>query len=105
MANSFAMPGQAFRVDSQIARQYGNGAAQAPYVPVLTGPAGQRVTAPATAAVTARVRRPGPRHPGVRIADYATMHNRAFVTRDGRSTFALVFTPPRPGSAAAPSAR
>ncbi len=46
MTNSFAMPGQAFRVDSQIARQYRNGGSQAPYVPVLTAPAGQRITAP-----------------------------------------------------------
>jgi hypothetical protein len=33
MTNNFAMPGQAFRVDNQIAREYGNGGSQAPYVP------------------------------------------------------------------------
>jgi RND superfamily putative drug exporter len=32
--------------------------------------------------------------PGTRIADYATTGDRAFVTRDGRSTFALVYTAP-----------
>jgi putative drug exporter of the RND superfamily len=35
--------------------------------------------------------------PGVRIADYATTGNRAFVTSDGRSTFALVYTAPVSG--------
>src|SRR5260370_9955963 len=48
MTNSFAMPGQAFKVDNQIARQYGNGGTQTPYVPVITVPAGQRITDPAT---------------------------------------------------------
>ena len=45
MTNSFAMPGPAFRTDSQIVRLYGNGGSQAPYVPVLTAPAGQRAGA------------------------------------------------------------
>src|SRR6266567_6087109 len=47
MTNSFAMPGQAFRIDNQIARVYGNGGSQTPYVPVITVPAGQRITDPA----------------------------------------------------------
>jgi len=54
MTNNFSMPGQAFRVDDQIARQYGNGGSEAPYVPVITVPAGERVTDPAVAAATVR---------------------------------------------------
>src|SRR5262252_1291244 len=84
MTNNFAMPGQAFKVDSQIAAQYGNGGDQPPYVPVITVPAGQRITDPAVAAATGRafgaLARAIP-HP--RIADYATTHNPAFITRDG----------------------
>jgi putative drug exporter of the RND superfamily len=95
MTNSFAMPGQAFRVDNRITRLYGNGGSQPPYVPVITVPAGERVSAPDVAAGTGRafaaVARVIPR---VRIADYATTHDPAFITRDGRSTFALVYTPP-----------
>src|SRR5215510_9761108 len=95
MTNNFSMPGQAFQVDNQIARQYGNGGAQAPYLPVITVPAGQKVTDPAVAAATGRAFAAVARAiPGVRIADYATTHNPAFVTRDGRSTFALVYTAP-----------
>ncbi|MBV9094808.1 MAG: MMPL family transporter [Streptosporangiaceae bacterium] len=94
MTNTFAMPGQAFRVDNQIARSYGNGGDQTPYVPVITVPNGQRVTGPAAAAETGRAFAAiAARIPDARIADYATTHDPAFVTRDGRSTFALVFTP------------
>jgi putative drug exporter of the RND superfamily len=98
MTNNFSMPGQAFKVDNQIVSQYGNGGSQAPYVPVITVPAGQKVTDPAVAAVTGRAFGALARAiPGVRIADYATTHNPAFVTRDGRSTFALVYTAPVSG--------
>jgi len=98
MTNSFAMPGQAYRVDDQIARQYGNGGDQPPYVPVLTVQAGRKITDPATAAATGRAFAAlGRAIPDVRIADYATTHNPAFITRDGRSTFALVYTAPVPG--------
>jgi RND superfamily putative drug exporter len=98
MTNSFAMPGQAFRVDNQIVREYGNGGSQSPYLPVITVPAGQRVTEPAVAAATGRAFAALARViPDVRIADYATTHNRAFITRDGRTTFALAFTAPVAG--------
>ncbi len=98
MTNNFAMPGQAFKVDNQIIREYGNGGDQTPYLPVITVPAGQKVTDPATAAATGRAFAALARAvPGVRIADYATTGDRAFVTRDGRSTYALVYTAPVAG--------
>ena len=98
MTNDFAMPGQAFKVDNQIASQYGNGGSQAPYLPVITVPAGQKVTDPAVTEATGRAFAATARAiPGVRIADYATTHDPAFVTRDGRSTFALVYTAPAAG--------
>src|SRR5689334_13480030 len=98
MTNDFSMPGQAFKVDNQIVSQYGNGGSQAPYVPVIIVPAGQKVTDPGVAAATGRAFAALARAiPGVRIADYATSHDPAFVTRDGRSTFALVYTAPVTG--------
>jgi hypothetical protein len=48
------MPGPAFRTDSQIVRLYGNGGSQAPYVPVLTAPAGQNAGTRAAAAAADR---------------------------------------------------
>jgi putative drug exporter of the RND superfamily len=97
MTNSFAMPGQAFRVDNQIAREYGNGGSQAPFVPVLTAPPGQRITGRAAVTAGHAFAALARAIPDVRIADYATTHDRAFLTRDGRSTFALVYTRPVSG--------
>jgi RND superfamily putative drug exporter len=95
MTNNFSMPGQAFRVDNQIVRTYGNGGDQPPYVAVVSVPPGQRVAQPVTAAATGRAFAAVAAvaaHP--RIADYATTGNPAFITRDGRTTFALVYTAP-----------
>ena len=98
LTNDFSMPGQAFKVDNQIVRAYGNGASQTPFVPVLTAPAGQRINDPAVAAQTGRIfRAVAAALPKARVADYATTHDKAFLTRDGRSTFALVYTPPVTG--------
>ena len=95
MTNDFSMPGQAYKVDNQIVAEYGNGGSQAPYVPVLTVPAGQRVTDPAVAAETGRVFGAIAKSvPDVRVADYSSTGNGRFVTSDGRTTFALVFIPP-----------
>ncbi|HEX9063522.1 MAG TPA: MMPL family transporter [Streptosporangiaceae bacterium] len=98
MTNNFAMPGQAFKVDNQIVRDYGNGGTQTPYIPVLTVPAGESVTSTAVAAETGRIfAAVAAAVPHARIADYATTGSRAFVTKDGRSTFALIYTPPVTG--------
>ncbi|MGH3277740.1 MAG: MMPL family transporter [Trebonia sp.] len=95
MTNDFSMPGQAFKVDNQIVAEYGNGGSQAPYVPVLTVPAGQRVSDPAVAAEAGRVFGAiAASVPRVRVADYASTGNGRFLTSDGRTTFALVFVPP-----------
>ncbi|HEX4661441.1 MAG TPA: hypothetical protein VH307_28935, partial [Streptosporangiaceae bacterium] len=67
-------------------------------MPVITVPAGQRITDPAVTAATGRAFAALARAvPDVRIADYATTHNKAFITRDGRTTFALVYTAPVDG--------
>src|SRR5215469_2933244 len=94
MTNNFSMPGQSYKVDRQIAAEYSRGASQALYVPVLTVPAGERVTSPAVAAETGRVFAAiSATTPDVRIADYSSTRNPQLVTTDGRTTFALVYTP------------
>ena len=94
MTNSFAMPGQAFKVDNRIAASYGNGGSQTPYVAVLTAPPGQLVTSPADAAAAGRAFASLQRAlPHVRIADYATTGDKAFNTKTGATTYALVYTP------------
>src|SRR6202008_2357103 len=77
MTNDFSMPGQAYQGDNQIVATYGTGGSQAPYVPVLTVPAGERVSAPAVAAETGRVFGAIAKSvPGVRVADYAVTGNK-----------------------------
>ena len=84
MTNDFSMPGQAFKTDNQIVAEYGNGGSQAPYVPVLTVPAGQRVTDPAVAAQAGRVfGAVAASAPGLRVADYSSTRN-AGVRDQGR---------------------
>src|SRR5712672_134509 len=81
MTNDFSMPGQAYKVDNQIVAEYGNGGSQSPYVPVLTVPAGERVTNPAAAAEAGRVFGAiAASVPGVRVADYSSTGNARFVT-------------------------
>jgi putative drug exporter of the RND superfamily len=93
MTNNFSMPGQAFQVNNQIQAEYGNGGSQPPYVAVLTVAPGQKVTDPAVAAETGRVFGTIRQAIGtVRIADFQTTGNRALVTTDDRTTFALVYT-------------
>ncbi len=94
MSNSFSMPGQAAVVDSRIVAEYGSGGGQTPLVPVLTAPAGQRISDATVAATTAQVFNAARAVPSVRVVDYANTHDAAFITRDGRSTFALAFLPP-----------
>jgi hypothetical protein len=56
-------------------------------------PPGQTIGGRAVAAEAGRVFAAGHAVAHVRIADYATTGDRAFVTAGGRATFALVFTP------------
>jgi putative drug exporter of the RND superfamily len=101
MTNDFAMPGQAFKVNSQIVAEYGNGGSQAPYVPVLTAPPGERMTEPAIARQAGRVFRSiAVSVPDARVVDYSSTGSPRFVTKDGRTTFALVFTAPTTGFSA-----
>ncbi len=82
-----------------IAERYGtdrNGST--PLVPVVTLPDGETVRSPDARADLQRVdERLKSALPGARIASYASTGSDAFVSKDGRTAFALVY--PRPGSA------
>jgi putative drug exporter of the RND superfamily len=95
LSPQFALPGAAsYQANQQILRLYGNGGNGNPEVAVVRLPPGQNAASPATrqklgrafAAVTTRAG-------GVRVADYASTGDRAFVGSDGRTTYGLVFTP------------
>jgi putative drug exporter of the RND superfamily len=93
MTNSFSMPGQAIATDARIVSEY-RSTAQAPLVTVVTAPRGQRITTPSVTAATASIFDAARVSAAVRVVDYASTHDAAFITRDGRSTFSLTFLPP-----------
>jgi putative drug exporter of the RND superfamily len=96
MTNNASMPGDAYRVDSQIVRTYGNGGGTTPLVPVVTAPAGTRIGSGAAAVRAHRaLQAAAAAVPGSRLVDLATTGDRAFVANDGRTTFGLLYTAPQ----------
>ena len=100
--SEFSVPGkESWETNVAIAEQYGgdrNGTA--PLLPVVTLPKGETVHSPGVrselAALDARLDRA---LPGARIASYPSTGDRAFVSDDGRTLFALVYPRPDPDSA------
>jgi RND superfamily putative drug exporter len=87
---TFSMPGQPGYVANQaILDEYGNGGMATPLVPVVQVPAGMSATDPRVTAAFASLET----IPQARVADYANTHDSKFIGSDGRTTFALVFTP------------
>ncbi len=95
LSTSFDIPGsEAAAANSRIAEVYGNGGDVAPIVPVVTLPKGTTVDSPGVAEqLTAALARVTAAMPDARVASYASTHDRAFVSADGRTTFALVSIP------------
>jgi RND superfamily putative drug exporter len=90
---NFALPGQpGYETAKQIAHKYGNGGESPSSVVVVTAPAGRTIASERqqVAAAFDHARNSVPR---VRIVDYGATHDPHFLTRDGRSTYAIVFTP------------
>jgi RND superfamily putative drug exporter len=95
LSPSFALPGApGYQANQQILRLYGNGGNGNPEVAVVQLPPGQNAASPAMRqtlsrafdAITAQLS-------GVRVTDYASTDDRAFLGLDGRTTYGLVFTP------------
>ena len=107
----FNLPGEeAFVANSQIVETYGNGGDAAPLVPVVSLPEGKSVDSPGVRAdLAAALQRIEAAVPGSRVASYASTHDRTFVSRDGGTTFALVYIAGKggidPGQAEARSAQ
>jgi len=90
LTTSYALAGSpGYAANQQIVTLYGNGGAAAPAVAVITLPPGLTVDSRSVAAEAARVFATAHAVAHVRIADYATTGDRAFVTTAGHSTFAL----------------
>src|SRR3954470_7459505 len=100
LSQQFNLPGtEAFIANSRVTAVFGNGGNVAPLVPVVTLPAGTTVDSPGVSRqLTAAVARVQAALPQARVASYASTHDRAFVSPDGRTTFALVSIPARGGT-------
>jgi putative drug exporter of the RND superfamily len=94
----FSVPAkEGWETNLAINEQYRGTGDVAPLIPVTTLPAGESID---SAGVKADLKRVDARLqdalPGSRIASYASTGNEAFVSDDGRTTFALVYPPPDP---------
>jgi putative drug exporter of the RND superfamily len=100
LSDQFSVPGrEGYETNTAITRTFGNGGNTAPLVAVVTLPQGRSVDSPRVrqqiAEVDNRIEAAVPR---VRTASYASTGDRAFVSKDGRTTFVLAFPPPQKGS-------
>jgi len=78
--------------NAAILRAYGSGGGTSPLIPVIALPRGMTVTAPGVRArLAGAFVAVGIALPRARIVSYASTGDRAFVSADGRTTFALVY--------------
>jgi RND superfamily putative drug exporter len=90
----FSLPGQpGYETASKIIGIWGDGGDQPPSILVVTAPEGKGISSQ-TQAVGSAFAAAARAEPTLRVVDYATTNDKAFLTNNGRSTFALVFTPP-----------
>lgn len=93
LSQQTSLPGQpAYVTDQQILHHYGMDGAEQPLVPVVTLPPGQTVTG-ARAALARAFSAVADAQPGTSVLSYPSTGDRAFIGRDGRTTFALVLLP------------
>jgi RND superfamily putative drug exporter len=98
----FSVPNkEGWETNVEIAKHYrGTGGDTSPLVPVVTLPKGTSADSPAVKADLAKVDRALERAlPNSRLASYASTGDRTFVSKDGRTTFAIVYPQPDPDSA------
>ncbi|HWX88350.1 MAG TPA: MMPL family transporter [Solirubrobacteraceae bacterium] len=97
LKQKFSVPGKEGWVTNQRIDQsfHGTGGNGAPLLPVVTLPAGQSPSSPSVRAeleaVEARLEHT---LPGSRIAGYASTASKAFVSKDGHTTFIVAYPPP-----------
>jgi putative drug exporter of the RND superfamily len=99
LSEEFTLPGrEAYETNREIAAIYGNGGDVAPIVPVVTLPEGTTVDSPGVAGeLDTALARVQAALPAARLASFASTGERAFVSEDGRTTFALVLVPQKLG--------
>ena len=96
----FSVPGrEGWQTSEQIKAIYKTGGENLPVLPVVQLPRGKTVDSPGVKAQLAAIdARAAKAIPGARIASYASTGDRAFVSKDGRTAFAVIY--PRPPDSA-----
>ena len=90
----FSLPGQPGYVTAEkILATYHNGGDNTPSILVVSAPPGRSIV-PQESTVAAAFGQLRDDMPQLRVVDYGATGNRAFITGNGRATFALVFEPP-----------
>jgi RND superfamily putative drug exporter len=99
LSQQFGVPGrEGFETNQELAALYGNGGDVAPLVPVVRLPDGKTVdSAGVGEQLDAALAKVKAALPEARIASYPSTGDRAFVSEDGRTTFALVYIPAKGG--------
>jgi putative drug exporter of the RND superfamily len=97
LSKEFTVPGrEGFETNREIASLYGNGGNVAPIVPVVTLRQGTTIDSPGVAAeLEAALTKVEAALPKAHTASYLSTRDPAFVSRDRRTTYALVVIPQR----------
>jgi len=98
LSQEFSVPGrEGFETNAALLHLYRIDPSVSTIVPVLTLPAGTTVDSPGVRAqLGAALRRATAAVPGARAVSFASTGNKAFVSADGRTTFAIVYIPFKP---------
>ena len=101
LSQQFDVPGrEGFETNRELTAIYGNGGDVAPLIPVVTLPEGKTVDSPGVSEqLDAALAKVEAALPEAMTASYASTHDRAFVSDDGRTTFALVYIKSKGGVA------
>jgi putative drug exporter of the RND superfamily len=99
LSQEFSIPGrEGFETNKDVAAIYGTGGDVAPIVPVVQLPEGKTVESPGVRdQLSAALAKIETAVPGAMTASFASTGDRAFVSEDGRTTFALVYIPAKGG--------
>jgi RND superfamily putative drug exporter len=95
LSQQFNVPGrEGFETNQELGEIYGNGGDISPLVPVVALPQGTTVDSPGVGEqLDAALAKVEAALPEASTASYASTGDRAFVSEDGRTTFALVYIP------------
>jgi RND superfamily putative drug exporter len=96
LSQQLTLPGQpAYQANLAILRSYGNGGSTLPLVGIVTVPPGSSINAPAARRTLGHAFAQVASKPGMRVLSYATTGDWRLVSADGRTSYGLVFPPPR----------